>query len=159
MDRERFAELRRKAAERAEEELRQEEEIRDLLNAWDEEREGLAALRADGLVEEPEPVDLENGAEVEKRSEHRAAAVEALELPERPGDGPPHELARALGEWLERHPGDHPERKPPGEFAMQLSWLAGTLWAYDLVEGAKPDPLDVAAALGELGRTCIEEAA
>jgi hypothetical protein len=56
-DREQFADLLKEAAERAEEELPQEEEIRELLIAWDEEREALASAEADGLVAELEPVE------------------------------------------------------------------------------------------------------
>jgi hypothetical protein len=50
-------------------------------------------------------------------------------------------LTAALGGYLRRNPRD----------AFQpASWLACTLWAFELVDG-KPDRLEVAAALGALG--------
>lgn len=50
-------------------------------------------------------------------------------------------LAGALRDYLERNPGD--AYRP-------ASWLAVTLWAYDLISG-KPTREEVAAALQELG--------
>jgi hypothetical protein len=66
---------------------------------------------------------------------------------------PSSELASALAGWLERNPGDHPDRRPSEDFYAQCSWLASTVNCYELVEGPRPDPLDVAAALGELARS------
>jgi predicted ArsR family transcriptional regulator len=55
------------------------------------------------------------------------------------GDGLP-ELAIAVRDYLEHH---------PQRTSETFSWIATTLWAYELVEG-KPSRDDVAAALGEL---------
>jgi hypothetical protein len=46
----------------------------------------------------------------------------------------------AVRDYLERHP-ERTSETP--------SWIANTLWAYELVEW-KPNQYDVAAALGEL---------
>jgi putative DNA primase/helicase len=109
----------------------------------------------------PEPVEEAAGGlvEVPEVADASVAAGDALAGHECPQTGRTSELAEALAGWLERNPGDHPDHHSPEDFAARLSWLSGTLWAYDMVEGTRPDPLDVAAALGELGRTGIEEAA
>ena len=41
-------------------------------------------------------------------------------------------------------------RRNPRDAFQPASWLACTLWAFELVDG-KPDRLEVAAALGALG--------
>jgi Bifunctional DNA primase/polymerase, N-terminal len=90
-----------------------DQECRDLLNHWDEERE------ADGYIGE----------------------LERLEPPKPEPEKPElSELAIALRNYLERYP-DRARETP--------SWIANTLWAYELVEG-KPAQYHVAVALGEL---------
>jgi hypothetical protein len=59
---------------------------------------------------------------------------------------PTSDLAETVREYLERNPrtvSEHGLSVLPG-------WLAGTLWAHDLVEG-KPEASDMRAAISELG--------
>jgi len=195
-DRELFAQWRssvaERAAERAEEEQRQDDECRALLNAWDEEREAPDYPYrdvADGLVAELEPVDQEVEEKVVEHSETLAAeplrertgqghatrdAREGAVGPGTPSGGSEapgtlaepqgasgedlSDLAKSLGEWLEKYPGDHPARHAPGDRRVQTSRLGSTLWAHTPGR-KKPEPSEVAAALAELERVGRKEAA
>lgn len=147
-EREVFAQLRRKAEERAEEEQRQEDGIRDLLNAWDDEREGLAADEADGLIGELEPIEEvpegpvvapDRRPEVQEPSFAGTPVRTPVESSRCSGD---HlsELARSLRDYLELCP--HRAHETP-------SWLANYAWSEGLV-GWKPTPEETAWALAEL---------
>ncbi|MDP8952672.1 MAG: hypothetical protein M3N18_10635, partial [Actinomycetota bacterium] len=172
-DRELFARRLREAAERAEEELRQEDEIRELLNAWDDEREGLASDEADGFVGELEWVEegLEDLCGSPEGVEVPGGAGDALAGYERPqtahtgllSGGVPYyqeatetlpesgdlsDLAKVLGRFLERCP--HRAEETP-------SWLAN--WVWSETDLGSVGEACVASALAELGRSCAKEAA
>jgi hypothetical protein len=97
-------------------------------------------ILADGLIGELEPV--------EDAADAPASAPEGVEVTEQRVEAP-SELALSLGLYLDLN---------PGRAGESPSWLGIALWAEGYVEG-KPGELDVAAALGELGWTGIEEAA
>jgi hypothetical protein len=137
------------------------------------DREALACFdgeippEADGFIEELEPVeegahgpeDASVGVEVQEPSfaGMPVRRRQPVESSRRSGDHPSG-LARALSSWLERSPGDHPDRHPPGERRMQTSWLGSTVWSYE--PGMKmPDVSEVAAALSELDGIGAKEAA
>jgi hypothetical protein len=109
---------RREFRERCEKALQEsqeaDQECRDLLNHWDEERE------ADGYI-----------GELERIEPARKPEPEEPEL---------SDLAIAVRDYRKRYP-ERSHETP--------SWLATTLWCYELVEW-KPNQYDVAAALGEL---------
>jgi hypothetical protein len=180
-DRELFVQRLREAAERAEGELRQEDEIRELLNAWDDEREGLATDEADGFVGELE--------RVEEGREALCGSPEGVEVPGGGGDAlAGHErLQTARTDDSHAVHTDLPSRGVPyyqetteilpesgdlsdlakvlGRFLERCphraeetpSWLANWVWSEtDLGSVGKAR---VASALDELGRSCTKEAA
>jgi hypothetical protein len=87
-----------------------------------------AAYRTRHKPDSPDPVSAHN------------------EPPADPTPPPISALAETVREYLERNPrtvSEHGLTELPG-------WLAGTLWAYDIVDG-KPEASDVRAAISELG--------
>jgi hypothetical protein len=106
---------------------------RDALRAWmalsPAERKAIREerhrARADGFIEDLEPVEAE--AEAEEKTPKPEPALS--------------NLAQAIRAYLDRS--QHDADQPPG-------WLGITLWAYDLYPG-KPTPGEVQAAIDELG--------
>jgi hypothetical protein len=76
---------------------------------------------------------------VRRSRELREAHLEAL--PEPAKSRPLSPFARAIRDYLERHPRD--ARQPAG-------WIGSTLWAYELFDG-RPTPAEAKAAIEELG--------
>ena len=180
-DRELFAQRLREAAERSEEELRQDDEIRELLNAWDDEREGLAVDEADGFVGELELV--------EEGRKDLGVAPESVEVPggagdalaghERPQmahtDGAPaaHTNLPSGGVlYYQETTGTPPESGDLSDLAEILgrflersphrveetpSWLANWVWSETNLGSVSK--ARVVSALAELGRSCTKEAA
>jgi hypothetical protein len=94
---------------------------------------------ADGFICELEPIEQCAAASL----------VEGPEFVEEPQPSPElSELALAIRAYLDQHP--QRAREAP-------SWLANTLWAYELVVG-KPSVYEVVAALGELAHDRKEAA-
>jgi len=177
-DRELFAQHLREAAERAEEELRQEDEIRGFLNVWDDERQALAVADADGFVGELEPVEEAVGGPVEMPEVPEVPEVfvdagDDLTGQERPqmghtDDAHTRHIDRPLGgvPYYRETTEILPESGGLSDLAMALgryldlnpgrsnespSWLGIALWAEGYTEG-KPDEASVACAMGELDR-------
>jgi hypothetical protein len=84
--------------------------------------------------------DLLNRWDEEREADGYLGELERIEPPKPEPDEGLSDLAVALRDYLEREP------RRSGETP---SWLANTIWAYELVEG-KPTQYHVAAALGEL---------
>lgn len=128
----------------------------------DDEGAESAGTGTEGSHEASVPVAEPQGVSEEPQVGHTALGTQKGLRPATP---PPRysgddlsDLARALSRWLDRNPGDHPERKPPGDRRMQTSWLGSTVWAHE--PGRKmPEVSEVAAALSELERVGRKEAA
>ena len=87
--------------------------------------------------------DFLNRWDEEREADGFIGELERIEPPKPEPEEPElSELAIALRDYLERD---------PKRACEAPSWLANTLWAYELVEG-KPTRDQVAVALGELGR-------
>jgi hypothetical protein len=83
---------------------------------------------------------LLNRLEEGREADGFISELERIEPPKSELDDGLSELAIAVRDYLEQH---------PQRTAETPSWIASTLWAYQLVDG-KPSQEDVAAALGEL---------
>jgi predicted ArsR family transcriptional regulator len=94
----------------------------------------------ESLDAERERRDLLNRWDEEREADGYVGELERVDPPKPEPDEGLSDLAVAIRDYLEREPGRSGETP---------SWLANTLWAYELVEG-RPTQYHVAAALGEL---------